>query len=197
MANSATGGYLVGIESSIEGQTLDRFLNTFIVGITGISGNLVRPMWQLNPPKMPSNTVDWVAYGIIIVDQDANAYIEQTDLVSILRRNEVGELSIVCYGASAFTNVKRIRDALQIAQNREYLRAYGITIKGTKPLNHIPELVGDIWYNRVDMTIEFVREIVTSYNVLPITSVQGTYLTESHTFSSTDPMTGTELIYQS
>jgi len=197
MASSSMGGYLVGIESSIEGQTLDRFLNSFLSGITGINSTLVRPSWQLNPPKMPINTVNWIGYGAVIIDSDQNAYIEAGTNTSILKRNEYGELSLFVYGPDAFIMAKRVRDSLQIGQNRDYLRANGITTKGVQPLNHVPELIGDIWYNRIDMTIEFAREILTSYNVQSITSIQTGSIVKSDTFSHLDPLTGTELIYQS
>lgn len=181
MADSATGGYLVGAESTIEGQTLDRFLNSFLSGITGLNSSMVRPMWQPNPPKIPSAETDWMGYGIIIIESDDSAYVEQHDTSALLKRSEFGELSLMCYGTNAFINIKKVRDALQIGQNREYLNAYGLAIKGTKNIVHTPELVGDIWYNRVDMVIEFAREIITSYNILSIQSANGLIKTEKLT----------------
>jgi hypothetical protein len=178
---SATGGYLTGTESTIEGQALDRFLNSFIGGLTGITGDLIRPMWQLNPPKIPANTVDWISFGLTITDSDANAYLLQGTSGTTMKRNEFGEMSMIFYGNNAMINAKKMRDGLQIEQNRSYLRTVGLTTRGVKSLIHIPELIGDIWYNRVDITIEFAREMQSSYNVLTILSANGFIKTETIT----------------
>ena len=194
---SNVAGYLVPTYSTTEGATLEDFFNTVIVALTGLTGDKVRPMFQINPPKLPSNSVDWCGFSINEIDTDDNAYYEQATTTATMKRNEYAQLLISFYGVNAMINAKKIRDSLQLGQNRDALRTNGIGITGFTNAVRVPELINDIWYNRVDITMQFAREIRASYNVFTILSTHASTLIKTDNFSSTAPVLKTEIIYQS
>ena len=121
--SSATGGYLTQTSSSIDGQALRRFLQSVIVGVTGLNATLVRPMWQQNPPPIPSIDVDWCGFAIMTQRPEKGAFHEQLNAggATLLRHEEL-DLLCAFYGPNCLVNAGLLRDGLElIAQNREQL----------------------------------------------------------------------------
>lgn len=87
---SATGGYLVPSPSNPYpgGITFKQFLQTVFVGLSGLSTDLVRGKWQINPPKQPDVNTNWIAFGLGVNKPDANAYfavVPQTQAVGYVK----------------------------------------------------------------------------------------------------------------
>jgi hypothetical protein len=169
MPTSATGGYLNQTAGPTEGVTLQRFLQQVIVGVSGLPGNAIRPLWQANPPPLPDITANWCAFGIVSVKGDANVYQRESSTLTsaTIERHEQIEVRCSFYGPDAMDYANRLRDGLQVAQNREQLFLAGMGINGFSDLQHIPDLVNDRFYNRADMTITISREVKREYSVLP------------------------------
>ena len=70
MNNSSTGGFLKpnpqppALTTVPPKLTLIQFIQTLLVGLSELSSDLVRSEWQLEPPKQPDATVNWLAFGI-------------------------------------------------------------------------------------------------------------------------------------
>jgi hypothetical protein len=182
MANNnstATSGYLIPdidpTDSEIRG-----FFHAMVVGITGLNGKNVRPMWQPNPPKQLDLNVDWCAFGLVNVNSDANAYVKTNNNgeAGTLTRDEAIELLAVFYGPNAMGYASMLRDGLEISQNRWVLRQNGIAFIGQGGITHAPELINDIWYERQDLTLNFTREVRREYNVLSFVGAQDIILTD-------------------
>ena len=180
MTTSATGGYLIQTEVPLPGGlTLNQYIQQVIVGITGLAGTLVRPKWQKEPPKVLPNPEDnYCAFGIRIFNPDANAFtkLDEDGEGSVLQRHE--ELNIECsfYGSNCQKNAGNLRDGLQITQNREALTAANIGFKETSATNYVPELHGQVWYPRCDITVVLRRQIDKTFSVLSIESSAGTII---------------------
>lgn len=178
MTTSATGGYLVQTEQTLPGGlTLVQTIQQIIVGITGLSGSNVRPKWQVNPGKeRPQPSDDWCAFGITSTIPDANAFqsVNQDGLKTKLQRYE--ELNILCsfYGVNNFKNAGNLRDGFQIAQNRQALQAAKMGFKEVGQITNVPELHGQVWFPRCDITLVLRREINKEINVLSVESAGGT-----------------------
>lgn len=73
---SASGGYLLPAEQPpLPGNlTFTQFTQQVFVGISGLPGQLVRPRWELNPPKEPDLDINWLAFEIQRAKPDANPY---------------------------------------------------------------------------------------------------------------------------
>lgn len=172
---SATGGYLTQSSSSIDGLALRRFLQSVIVGVTGLNATLVRPMWQQNPPPIPSIDVDWCGFAIMTQRPEKGAFHEQLDAggATLLRHEEL-DLLCAFYGPNCLVNAGLLRDGLElIAQNREQLFLAGMGVNGFSDITHAPELVNDRFFDRADITMTIRREIRRSYDILHFVGASG------------------------
>ncbi len=174
--NSSTRGYMRPTTTQkLPGNlTLNQFLQTVLVGISGLDGPLVRPSWQIAPPKQPDIAVNWLAFGINRNVPDANAYVGMdADGNTTTQRHE--ELEILCsfYGPDAFDISSLVRDGFQIQQNLEALRAANMGFKETTPALQMPDLINERFVQKIVMSIYLRREIQREYPILSITSANG------------------------
>lgn len=175
---SATGGYLLPAttQNLPDGVlTLEQFIQTVIVGISGYDPKLVRPKWQVAPPKQPDIDTDWIAYAISINTGDANAYVEiYSDGAYNLTRQEALEIGLSFYGPNAQENISAFRDGFQIQQNLEAMRAAKIGFTGFGPALHGPDLVNERWVDRYETSLFLVRQVLRGYQILSFASASGT-----------------------
>lgn len=174
--NSATGGYLRPTSSQpLPGNlSLEDFIHSVIAGITGFPGNLVRPKWQVNPPKQPDIGIDWIAFGINEIAPDANAYVNlDKDGNNVLARMEKVQVGIGFYGPNAQENISVFRDGFQIQQNVEALLLANMGFNGISSAVRGPDLVNQRWVERYEVVLTLVRTVQRIYPVLSFASAGG------------------------
>lgn len=174
---SATGGYLLPSSTTPlpGGLNLSQFIQTVLVGISGLTGTLVRPRWQINPPKQPNIEVNWLAYAVLQYQPNDNAYVWiDEDENTVSQRHE--ELKIPCafYGPDAAEYAGIVRDGFQIQQNLEALTLANMGYISTGQMIHVPDLVNERWVERIEMEVNLRREIQRVYPILPLVSARGT-----------------------
>jgi hypothetical protein len=174
---SATGGLLTPTSSApLEDDALTAIFQTLIVGITGLDGSMVRPRWQLTPPKQPPASVDWCAIGVtdqdpddgpaIIHDGAANGGIGQ----DLMQRHMSVEVLVSFYGPNSGGYVSAVRDNMAVPQNSEVLQTNLIDFTKSGTIKVIPELVNEQWVRRRDIPLYFRRQVVRTYAVENIIS---------------------------
>lgn len=188
MTDSATGGPLLPAKppapTPLEGKALLQFLQSFVVGLTGLKGDMVRPRWQAEAPTLPTIGDAWAAIGVGTRKADAWPYVKHiTDAAhpsgaDQLQRHE--ELAVLCSfydsGVSGLADfyASLLRDGLAIAQNREILQKAGMGLIAVEDMLPVPSLVKVQWLYRVDLPFGIRRAIVREYSVLNIEEVDVT-----------------------
>ena len=182
---SASGGYLAPSSTApLYDGSFDQFLQAVIVGITGLTGPLVRPRWQETPPVQPARSTDWCAFGVYEIEAGDNAdirHISTSDGSSQLVRMEKVKILVSMYGPDAMALGARFRDGLWISQNREVMILAGVTLHDVGVLISAPELVNDKWLNRADLEIHLSRSVGRVYPILNLLSAEGTIVADLQT----------------
>jgi hypothetical protein len=172
---SASGGYLSPTVASppLEDADLDAVFQRAIVGVTSLDGTLVRPRWQVTPPKQPDPTVNWCAFGVIDFDVDdgpAITHVSTGDGSDHYVRHEDITLACTFYGPLSQRFAALTRDGLTIPQNLEALKNDGLAFIECMDIRSVPELVNQQWIKRYDLFVRFRRQIQRTYQVLNIIS---------------------------
>jgi hypothetical protein len=165
LADSSTGGYLVGTETALD---INYFFHDLIMNLTALNKTLIRPRWQPNPPTMPASGTDWIAFGVQELEGDNSAYIQKKTVGADLIRHEFYAVLCSCYGVNGRDNARKLRDGLEIGQNREVMYTNNIGFITAGNIIHAPELINDVWYDRFDVELRFAREVKKAYNILDI-----------------------------
>ncbi|GFM37999.1 phage neck terminator protein [Desulfovibrio psychrotolerans] len=157
---SATGGYLA-LTSVAPLSIIEDALHDLIAGITGLQGSLIRPRWQPEPPRQPKPSETWCAFGIM--DHAVSNFPEVRHVGAGDGSDEIITQSrltvmVAFYGPEGDATTLLLRDGLHVAQNRAGLRAMGLAFESAGDVTRNPELVGNRWLPRSDMTIFFRRE---------------------------------------
>lgn len=183
MSDSATGGYLVESGTpQLNDQSLRRFIHGVIAGVTALPGGLVRQGWQLNPSPIPSVDVDWISFSITNQRPDNAPYQCQPDeLKTEMSRHE--EFDVVCnfYGDNCQANSSNLRDGMYITQNLEQLFLADMGLVGFSETTHVPELINDRFFDRMDITMSLRRQIKREYPIFSFVSVNGIISSQAST----------------
>lgn len=174
--DSSSGGYLYPTTSDgfPSGLNLTQFIQGFIAGVSGFHGTLVRPKWQIKPPKQPDGSVDWIAFAVQINNPDAYAYVWiDRDENTNLQRQERIDVQMSFYGPNAQENSSIVMDGFQIQQNLDALRSVNMGYMGITPAIRGPDLVNERWIDRYETSLILTRQVQRVYPILSFASASG------------------------
>lgn len=157
--------------------TVTQFIQTVLVGISGVDGTLVRPKWQANPPKHPPTIeTNWIAFGIGLGAPDNNAYIATNPndpSVVDSQRHETLDVGVSIYGPLALETYALLRDGFQVPQNLQALIDANMGFVEILAARPLPDLLNERFYNRVETSIILRRQVNRLYSVPTILSANG------------------------
>jgi hypothetical protein len=179
--DSSTGGFLVPSSTSpAEDADLEDVVQPILVGITGLTGSLVRPRWQVDPPAQPSPVTNWCAFGVTRSQGDITGSVVHDGSgdgglgASTEQRHETLEILASFYGPAGQGYASLLRGGLGIAQNREALFLAGMGLIECSEITAAPALVNQNWLRRYDLTIRLRRRVDRTYPVRNLLSAHGT-----------------------
>lgn len=191
--NSSDPGYLLPQDQTqpLQGELLQDFVHDMIQGVTGLVGSMIRPTYQGVPPNVPDAGVCWCAFGITSRPADTNAYISHDsaandgDGADKMQRQETLNVQCAFYdlGSSGLADkyADLMRDGFQVPQNREVLQAAGWGFVESGEPTPMPVLLKERWLYRMDITLQFRRQIDRTYAVLNLKQGDITVHTETQT----------------
>jgi|SRR5579872_2644308 len=176
-------GYVTPVQTNgeLNDVLLAQFLQQLVVGLTSMTGTLVFPRWQLNPPNQPDATQDWAAIGClkrprdvfaaVIHSTDLNDFFNSTDMVY---RNQILEILCSFYGPNAEKNSELFAMGLSLAQNREAMRLNGFGLVEVGESLIVPALIKEQWIMGIDVSFRLRRQQAYQYPVPNLKGAQGT-----------------------
>lgn len=182
VADSSTGGPLLPLTGDpLEDDDLDDFLQQYVVGITGMPGELIYPRYQEEPPNLPANGADWAAIGVVRREGDTYAVEQHDDDFSYVIRHETLDIACTFYGPHCQGLAARLRDGLGLAQNRELLTANGMGLVSVADLQRSGDLVKMRWMQTAELPFAIRRIIVRTYAIRDLVSLDLTLQTDDQT----------------
>lgn len=216
---SATGGYLVaplpipigagqggagqggfGGDTAPEyGDELDAIFQRFLVGLTGLPGNMVRPRWQTVVPIQPEPTVNWCGVGVINITKDAYPVILEVPTsandigagqggagiggfgigsttndgyIGMYIRHEAIEVLASFYGPQAQSYAAIAEDGMYVGQNNDMLKPFNMALTRGEPIRSVPDLVSQQWVKRYDLAFTVKRKVIRTQQILDILSAE-------------------------
>lgn len=158
---------------------LTQFIQTVLVGISGLPGPMVREKWQAEDPKQPDLCVNWLSFGIENANPDANASLTTDENgVTTSQRHEELEVSCDFYGPEALAFYGIVRDGFQLPQNRYALSNALMAFVNITSARRVPDLINERFVNRRVTTVNLRREIQRLYPIPILVGVNGTIYTD-------------------
>lgn len=188
--NTTTGGYILPdpVNPPLEGQALNRFLQQWIAGVSGLPGELVRVHWQTEPPEIPGAGNAWASFGIRDRAADDYAYFGHDGTLDngagadVMQRHTFMTLAGKFYDTGvnglADSYASQFRDGVLVSQNRWALVQNGFGVVRVGSMVSVPVILNQRWQYRVDLEIVLKREKIRQYPVRTFESSAGDIYTD-------------------
>ena len=158
MNTSETGGYLLlDGEAVPNDQLLEDILQGLIVGVTGLSGEWVRPRFQTEPLPIPKINQNWVAFAIQKQIPDDGPYFEQSENQTSIRHERL-EVFLSFYGPNGQMYANRLVKGLAIPQNIDQIKQHQIKFIEVGNILKAPDKINEQYVYRHDVTAVFMRK---------------------------------------
>jgi hypothetical protein len=171
--------YIQPITDVAEDDDLSAIFQAAIVGITGLHPDLVRPLWQPQPPTQPEAEIDWCGIGVtVLTGVDYPEYHQIDETTGMQSRYERIDVRAMFYGPNSTRYAARFRDGLYIWDNYTVLALQGIKLRSADDITHVPELMNAQYIGRSDVPCSFMRMINRIYDVPTIGQASVSFITD-------------------
>lgn len=162
------------------GGAPENVVRKWMADITGLPLNRVVRRWLPRPGTRPGIDEDWIAVGVERVQTQGTPYQrgrkgQPEDAASGDVVREVHQ-TLHCiasfYGPNAAQIVDDFRDAAQLFQTNDALKAQGLTLQGiAEDAVQLPDFLGEQWVPRFDITFKLGRKVSRTYGVRDLVKV--------------------------
>lgn len=171
---SQTGGPLAPTDplALLADPGLTDFFQEWVVGITGMPGDMVRPRWQPAPPNQPPASATWCALGVVGRTQEAGFPATVHDGagagglgVDEQQRHETLDFLASFYGPAGADMAGTFTSGAYVSQNSEPLLLAGMGLVDVGDITVLPDLTNGKWVQRADVPFRIRRVIRRVYPV--------------------------------
>jgi hypothetical protein len=164
---------------------INRFLQSLVVGVTGLPPHMVRPRWQKQPPDQPGIDEDWSAVGPIRREREKFPAIKHsTDPDNFYRakdtiyNNEIVEVLASFYGPNKDRFAELFTLGVYLEQNRTAIFLNGFALVDVDDILNVPAIIKERWVPGDDVPFRLRRQQIYSYPVPNLKYAQATVFVE-------------------
>lgn len=151
---------------------INRFLQSLVVGVTGLPPTMVRQRWQPQPADQPGFDVDWAAVGPIRREREKFPAVMHTtnpqdfsDSVDTIYNNEIVEVLASFYGPNKDKFTELFTLGLFLEQNRTAIFLNGFGLVDVDDVLNVPALLKERWVPGNDVPFRLRRQQIYTYKV--------------------------------
>ena len=162
------------------GDAPENLIRKWTADITGLPLTRVVRRWLPRPGTRPGIDEDWIAVGVERVQTHGTPYQrgrkgqpEDAESGDVVREvHQTLHCIASFYGPNAAQIVDDFRDAAQLFQTNDSLKAQGLTLQGiAEDAVQLPDLLGEQWVPRFDITFKLGRKVTRTYGVRDLVKV--------------------------
>ena len=153
--------YTAPTSEPIYGDELDTLVQGIVRDLSGLTGDLVRPRWQPDPPRTPPLDVTWLAVAVTDIRRDYGRQIT----CSYIAHHEDVDVLVTAYGPRSMNVLTRVESGPRIPHNNAIIEAQGLYFKSSTSIIPIPERINNQWLKRYDITMTFRRRVEVEYDI--------------------------------
>lgn len=162
------------------GEAPENVIRKWMADITGLPLHRVVRRWLPRPGTRPGIDEDWIAVGVERVQTHGTPYQrgrkgqpEDAESGDVVREvHQTLHCIASFYGPNAAQIVDDFRDAAQLFQTNDSLKAQGLTLQGiAEDALQLPDLLGEQWVPRFDITFKLGRKVTRTYGVRDLVKV--------------------------
>lgn len=162
------------------GGAPENVIRKWMADITGLPLHRVVRRWLPRPGTRPGIDEDWIAVGVERVQTHGTPYQrgrkgqpEDAESGDVVREvHQTLHCIASFYGPNAAQIVDDFRDAAQLFQTNDSLKAQGLTLQGiAEDAVQLPDLLGEQWVPRFDITFKLGRKVSRTYGVRDLVKV--------------------------
>ncbi len=158
-------------------DAIENLWHDVVVGIVGLSPQLVRPAYQAEPAAIPEHSVDWAAidcHPAAAINYPIIRHVPDGEGHDLVVDDVRWDVLVMMLGPRADDLALELRSGLQVEQNRAALRQTGVALISVDNPVSVPSLDDQVWRRRSDLMIHTIVRSSRRYEVLNLLSSAGT-----------------------
>lgn len=141
-----------------------------------------QPAWVKDvpiPDMQPDYTTDWVALSITdFLPERGSAVKSFNGRTFLVIRHRILNVNLIFYGPKCTDYATTLEQTVWLGADTEEMDVNDLGFVAIDSVSHQPELLHDIWYPRVDITLRLRERIDTQFGISTFTNASGILISE-------------------